>query len=295
MSERIYGDVPGVREGTWFANRGDLSRTGVHRPRLGGISGSSRAPADSIVVSGGYEDDVDFGDVILYTGQGGNDPLTKKQVCDQDLNRGNRGLALSLLEGLPVRVIRGAHAGSPFAPPAGYRYDGLYRVEDYWHQPGKSGFRVWRFRLGKIKTTIAWEPAGAVSEAGAPYNALPLLPPPREPTLVSRIVRNTATAITVKRLHGYACQVCAAVLDTPAGPYAEAAHIRPLGAPHHGPDTADNILCLCPNHHALFDLGAFTIEDDLRLTGTNDRLRTVQGHTLHPEHLRYHRAHYQQD
>ena len=33
----------------------------------------------------------------------------------------------------------------------------------------------------------------------------------------------------------------------------EAAHIRPLGAPHNGPDTLDNTLCLCPNHHVPFD------------------------------------------
>jgi hypothetical protein len=33
----------------------------------------------------------------------------------------------------------------------------------------------------------------------------------------------------------------------------EAAHIRPLGAPHNGPDTWDNTLCLCPNHHVPFD------------------------------------------
>jgi putative restriction endonuclease len=29
--------------------------------------------AESIVVSGGYKDDKDFGDVIVYTGHGGQD------------------------------------------------------------------------------------------------------------------------------------------------------------------------------------------------------------------------------
>lgn len=95
-------------------------------------------------------------------------------------------------------------------------------------------------------------------------------------------------------MHGSACQVCGTVLETPAGTYAEAAHVRPLGAPHDGPDAADNILCLCPNHHALFDLGGFTIEDDLRISGTTNWLRTVRSHTIRGEHLRYHRAHYQQ-
>jgi integrase len=41
---------------------------------MAGISGGEREGADSIVVSGGYEDDEDYGDVIVYTGAGGNDP-----------------------------------------------------------------------------------------------------------------------------------------------------------------------------------------------------------------------------
>lgn len=40
--------------------------------------------ADAIVVSGGYEDDNDDGDEIIYTGQGGNDPDSGKQVADQE-------------------------------------------------------------------------------------------------------------------------------------------------------------------------------------------------------------------
>jgi putative restriction endonuclease len=288
---KIYGAIPGVPEGTLFLNRADLSRIGVHRPLMGGISGSSREAADSIVLSGGYEDDEDQGDEIIYTGQGGNDRLTGKQVCDQDLNRGNRALVLSLMEGLPVRLIRGAHPGSPFAPDVGYRYDGLYRVEDYWHELGKSGFRVWRFRLRKLSQKEHKELATTIHEIPEPYEVVPA---PRQITHVSRIIRNTAMAIRVKHLHGFACQVCGERLETPAGPYAEAAHIRPLGAPHQGPDTSDNILCLCPNHHVLFDLGTLTIEDDLRLTGTTDWLRTAKGHTINPEHLRYHRLRYGQ-
>ena len=41
---------------------------------MAGISGAERDGADSIVVSGGYEDDEDYGNVIVYTGAGGNDP-----------------------------------------------------------------------------------------------------------------------------------------------------------------------------------------------------------------------------
>ena len=56
-------------------------------PPMAGISGTATEGADSIVVSGGYEDDEDHGDEIIYTGAGGNDPRTKKQIADQTLDR----------------------------------------------------------------------------------------------------------------------------------------------------------------------------------------------------------------
>jgi putative restriction endonuclease len=77
--------------------------------------------------------------------------------------------------------------------------------------------------------------------------------PQRRETNVLRIVRDTTKARRIKELYDYTCQMCDTRLEGLAGPYAEAAHIRPLGAPHDGPDTPDNILCLCPNHHVLFD------------------------------------------
>lgn len=78
----------------------------------------------------------------------------------------------------------------------------------------------------------------------------------------------------------------------PAGPYSEAAHIRPLGAPHNGPDTEDNILCLCPNHHVLFDNGAISIADDLSLTGDDtSKLTVYENHLINHHYLAYHREH----
>ncbi|MGO9353608.1 MAG: YDG/SRA domain-containing protein [Mycobacterium sp.] len=59
-----------------------------------------------------YVDDQNYGDVIIYTGQGGRDPNTGRQIADQQLTRGNLGLARSHLDGLPVRVIRGYEGGS---------------------------------------------------------------------------------------------------------------------------------------------------------------------------------------
>jgi len=261
MANRTYGEIPGYPVGSTFVNRTDLAASGVHRPLQAGISGGKDG-ADSIVVSGGYIDDEDHGDEIIYTGQGGNHPVTKRQIADQTLTRGNVGLARSQLEGLPIRVIRGAHRGSIHAPAEGLRYDGLFRVVDHWPQPGLDGYRIYRFRLVTLESSDPPPP-----------------PPPSAPTqasraeaVIQRIIRSTQVAKSVKELHEYKCQICGVCLMTPAGPYAESAHIRGLGRPHNGPDVSENVLCLCPNHHVLFDTGALVIdaEGTVRDTLTGD-------------------------
>ena len=87
---------------------------------MAGISGSQGEGADSIVLSGGYEDDEDLGDEVVYTGHGGRDAESRRQVAHQRLTKGNLALAHSSIEGLPVRVVRGANLGSPYAPGSGY-------------------------------------------------------------------------------------------------------------------------------------------------------------------------------
>lgn len=71
MPNRIFGEIPEVSVDRVFATRKALSRARVHRPTQAGISGAEKEGADSIVLSGGYEDDQDFGNVIVYTGHGG--------------------------------------------------------------------------------------------------------------------------------------------------------------------------------------------------------------------------------
>lgn len=149
-SKSTFGHIPGYPAGCHFASRMALSRAGVHGPRIAGIAGSGRLGARSVVLAGGYEDTQDFGDVIIYTGHGGRDATTGCQIAHQTLTRGNLALAVNHAHDLPVRVIRGARLDSPYAPQDGYRYDGLYRVADYWCEPGTSGFYIWRFRLCKL-------------------------------------------------------------------------------------------------------------------------------------------------
>jgi putative restriction endonuclease len=275
--ERTFGHIPGYPEGSCFGSRAELSQAGLHRPLIAGISGRGWQGANSVVLSGGYEDDEDLGEVILYVGHGGRDPETGRQKAHQTLTRGNLALASNAIHGLPVRVIRGAHPRSPYAPEAGYRYDGLYRVEDYWCDIGKAGFYVWRYRLRKI--------TGHAAPQSATIAVLP-------DTTRIRTVCDTECARQIKALYHYRCQMCGMRLETSAGPYAEAAHIRPLEVPHHGPDTPDNLLCLCPNHHVLFVHGGVAIADDLTLLGHTGRLRVDFRHAISREHLQYHREHY---
>jgi SAD/SRA domain len=71
----------------------------LHRALMFGI-----APrGSSIVLSGGYVDDEDLGDVIIYTGEGGRDPATGRQVADQRLVKGNKSLVENHLNGIPIR------------------------------------------------------------------------------------------------------------------------------------------------------------------------------------------------
>lgn len=66
----------------------------MHRPHVAGIHGREKDGAYSLVLSGGYEDDVDNGEEFVYTGSGGRDLSGNKRVsnqsCDQQLTRMNR-------------------------------------------------------------------------------------------------------------------------------------------------------------------------------------------------------------
>src|SRR3954454_22850474 len=63
MVERTFGEISDYPEGSAFEDRKDLSRSGVHRPLQAGICGGKAEGAESIVLSGGYEDDSDEGDI----------------------------------------------------------------------------------------------------------------------------------------------------------------------------------------------------------------------------------------
>ena len=141
------GKIEGVKIGAVFESRAALRVAGIHMPLEAGIAGRAATGAESIVLSGGYPDDEDQGDEIIYTGHGGRDRSSGRQVADQEFTRQNQALITSCLQGLPIRVVRGSGLRSPYSPKTGYSYAGLYWVDSYWKERGAAGFLVCRYRL----------------------------------------------------------------------------------------------------------------------------------------------------
>uniref|UniRef100_A0A7N6A1V9 E3 ubiquitin-protein ligase UHRF n=1 Tax=Anabas testudineus TaxID=64144 RepID=A0A7N6A1V9_ANATE len=177
-----YGPIPGIPVGTTWKFRVQVSEAGVHRPHVGGIHGRSNDGSYSLVLAGGFEDEVDRGDEFTYTGSGGRDLSGNKRIgehsFDQTLTHMNRALALNCdaplndkdgaesrnwRAGKPVRVVRSSKGRriSKYAPEEGNRYDGIYKVVKYWPEIGKCGYLVWRYLLRRDDVEPApWTPEG---------------------------------------------------------------------------------------------------------------------------------------
>ncbi|GHH22980.1 YDG/SRA domain-containing protein [Streptomyces lanatus] len=290
--------MPNVPVGQEYATRRLAHEAGVHRLLQAGICGTKKKGAESIVVSGGYKDDEDYGSVIIYTGHGGQDSA-KKQVSHQTLDdSGNAALVTSYLEGLPVRVIRGKH-DSPYAPASGYRYDGLYRVTNHGRKLGIDGFLIWQFRLevydGAPTPQVARQqelrvtpPAPADSGAAAVRGNKAS---ERVTSTVQRIVRSNAVKRQVKDWQDNRCQICDLRIEVPGGSYSEGAHIQALGSPYNGPYTPSNVLCLCPNCHVMLDAGAIVLGDDLAVIRGGEVVGTLRTHPRHAIDLECVRQH----
>ncbi|GMH08276.1 hypothetical protein Nepgr_010116 [Nepenthes gracilis] len=154
--KRIVGSIPGIYIGDLFFFRMELCVVALHGQAQAGIdylpssqSSNGEPIATSVIVSGGYEDDEDSGDVLIYTGQGGQDKFSK-QCCDQKLEGGNLALERSMHYGIEIRVIRGFKYEGSLTTKV-YVYDGLYRIVDSWFDVGKSGFGVCKYRLVRIE------------------------------------------------------------------------------------------------------------------------------------------------
>ncbi|WVZ05138.1 hypothetical protein V8G54_018484 [Vigna mungo] len=175
-SKKHIGLVSGVEIGDIFYFRFELCLVGLHSPSMAGIdyigtktSQEEEPLAVSIVSSGGYEDDVEDGDVLIYSGQGGVN--RDKGESDQKLERGNLALDNSARRGNEVRVIRGL---KDLYHPTGkvYVYDGLYKIQDSWVDKSKSGFNVFKYKLGRLPgqppAYMIWKSIQQWTEKSAP-------------------------------------------------------------------------------------------------------------------------------
>lgn len=173
-TQKRIGPIPGVEVGDIFNYRIELALIGLHSPLQAGIDTikvDKQPVAISIVASGGYANDVESSDVLIYTGQGGNAMGGEKQPEDQKLERGNLALKNCIDKKTLVRVIRGCKETKPVETYDGrtnsgkpkmiatYTYDGLYTVEKYWPDLGPHGKLVYKFELRRVsgQPELAWK------------------------------------------------------------------------------------------------------------------------------------------
>ena len=120
-----------------------------------------------------------------------------------------------------------------------------------------------------------------------------IIPAPRISIVVSRIVRDTKAATSLKELYGSCCQLCKITLCVGEYNYCEAHHLRPLGTPHDGPDCWDNMIILCPNHHVLFDYGVPVWHEENKVEVGGEFFVLETRHTLKAAYIDYYRQHLQ--
>lgn len=143
--------------------------------------------------------------------------------------------------------------------------------EDLFYSVEGLGAGVWGLRSSLKSTPVASD----LPTSGDP--------PPRQSILTYRILRDSELGRKLKMLYQNRCQVCGYRIQLGGNSYySEAHHIRPLGGEHRGPDRTDNIIILCPNHHAMCDYGAMKL--------SKPSLTFVEGHEVGDEFIDYHNS-----
>ncbi|KZP24660.1 hypothetical protein FIBSPDRAFT_856862 [Athelia psychrophila] len=124
----------------------------VHSSTFAGIAKASKQlGSPAVVLSGKYEDDVDEGDVVYYTGTGGRKDddwgaASVPQTEDQTFNhQDNAALKTSSEKHYPIRLFRAIPAKS--SSGIQYRFDGMYDVTHAGYGKGKSGFAICRYKF----------------------------------------------------------------------------------------------------------------------------------------------------
>lgn len=115
-------------------------------------------------------------------------------------------------------------------------------------------------------------------------------------------IRNSKNVKTLKKLYKHSCAFCGKKTIgrlEPLAFYSEAAHIKPVGKPHNGSDTTNNMLILCAEHHLQFDRGLYSIKEeggsyyvDSKIPECelhNQEIEFDESHELDSESIKWHR------
>jgi putative restriction endonuclease len=126
--------------------------------------------------------------------------------------------------------------------------------------------------------------------------------------LISRPFRDVAFTKNIRAIYDFTCAMTGLKLINGGGrPEVEAAHIRPVGNDHNGPDSVRNGVALSRSIHWMFDRGLLSLTDDYEILMVKKlvpdplkRLLTLDGKIFlpadprlrpHPQFLHYHREH----
>jgi len=151
---------------------------------------------------------------------------------------------------------------------------GKYRGDEKFKKVRDSRYRLLDFNLS---STVSSEERP--SEPGDLEDAL------RRSREISESKRDATLVAQIKTMYGSQCQLCRKKLRLPSGEfYAEAHHVRGLG--DGGPDRLSNMLCVCPDCHALLDLKAVDIPRATLIVNAS--------HGLAQEFLDWHNARYKE-
>lgn len=141
-----------------------------------------------------------------------------------------------------------------------------------------------RALFGTTPTSPTWVGEDTSTPVSDTYSTVE---PERTTTIRDRILRDQTLVAELKSQYDHTCQICGHRLQSASGTgYSEVHHIKPLGNPHNGPDISENMLVLCPNHHADFDNGMLTVTPNTQTVNHayDDRVSGTQL-TIHDDHL----------
>lgn len=135
----------GLTVGKWWPYRICALRDGAHGATQGGIAGSAKDGAYSVVVSGDYDElDRDERDVLWYSG---SDSSANTDPNNAIITTFTKALRESYQRSRVIRVLRTSGGRAAHCPSKGIRYDGLYRIVSEGTLHNTVGGAYVRFKL----------------------------------------------------------------------------------------------------------------------------------------------------